>query len=259
MNIQAPNVGFFQMKPQILGLNFSKHFLEVKPQWRNGLIICDFEWEPLCIMSVLHPVLKSFNILKQQSQKLCDSIYKRTKKKSRKLLWESEKYKERKQRNKIERDEKARVFSERGKRQREGGKEKHPSPFLGPLQEGMAPICPTLTFERILDYTGEEGRQRWEKRDSSTGVCGAAQMMLRRHNNKKSRVKITGHWEKGDNVVYRAWYRLLKNLSPPRSRHLLPLSGSYGTQLRGYMWARRRGSTRQPLPDWLDNEDSKHP
>lgn len=44
-------------------------------------------------------------------------------------------------------------------REKERGKEKHFSPFLGPLQEGMAPICPTLTFERISDYTGERGRQ----------------------------------------------------------------------------------------------------
>lgn len=43
-------------------------------------------------------------------------------------------------------------------REREGGK--HSGPFLGPLQQGMAPICPTLTFERISDYTGERGRLR---------------------------------------------------------------------------------------------------
>lgn len=75
--------------------------------------------------------------------------------------------------------------------------EEHSSPFLGPLQEGMTPICPTLTFERISDYTWERGRQRWARRESSTGVCGTAQMIRRCYNNEKSRVKITGHREKG--------------------------------------------------------------
>ena len=43
------------------------------------------------------------------------------------------------------------VFSQRGTKRE--GKEK-------PLQKGMTPICPTLTFERISDYRGERGRQR---------------------------------------------------------------------------------------------------
>lgn len=57
-------------------------------------------------------------------------------------------------------DEKVCVFFHRVKKEKEEGKEMHSSPFLGPLQEGMAPICPTLTFERISDYTAERGRQR---------------------------------------------------------------------------------------------------
>lgn len=39
---------------------------------------------------------------------------------------------------------------------KEGGREKI-SRFCGPLHQGTAPICPTLTFERISDYTGESG------------------------------------------------------------------------------------------------------
>lgn len=45
----------------------------------------------------------------------------------------------------------------------EQGKDKCSASLLGPLQEGMAPIYSTLTFERISDYTGEKGRRRWEK------------------------------------------------------------------------------------------------
>lgn len=53
-------------------------------------------------------------------------------------------------------------FQRHKEKEVEGGKEKHSNPFLVPLQEGMAPICPTLTFERISDYTGERGAGRGE-------------------------------------------------------------------------------------------------
>lgn len=88
-------------------------------------------------------------------------------------------------------DEKVWEFlKDRRERERERGTvKKHSSPFLGPLQEGMAPICPTLTFERISDYTGERGRQRWAKRESSTGVCGTVRMIHHSYNNEESRVK----------------------------------------------------------------------
>lgn len=102
-------------------------------------------------------------------------------------------------------------------RERERGKGKHSKPFLDPLQGGMAPICPTLTFERISDYTGERGRQRWARREFSTGGCGTARMIRRRYNNEKSRVKITGHREKGGDVAQRGLTRIWAFWNVPSS------------------------------------------
>lgn len=98
-------------------------------------------------------------------------------------------------------DEKACVFSRRVKKEKKEGKKKHFIPFLGSLWEGMAPICPTLTFERNSDYRGERAWQRWAEREFATGVCGMAQMIGSRYNNEKSRVKITVCWEKGGDVA----------------------------------------------------------
>jgi len=74
-----------------------------------------------------------------------------------------------KERPKDRRVDKSCVLPLRGWREREEVGGGQISPFLGPLQEGMAPICPTLTFERISDCTGERGQAEVSgERESST-------------------------------------------------------------------------------------------
>lgn len=79
------------------------------------------------------------------------------------------------------------------KKEREREKENYASPFLGPLQEAIVSICPTLTFERISDYTGKRSRHMWLKRETSTGVFGTALLICQCFSNQ-SRVEVKRHW-----------------------------------------------------------------
>lgn len=73
---------------------------------------------------------------------------------------ENKKNEERKQAEKMKGLKRPVSFQKEGRWKERDRKKRHPCTFLGPLQWGMAPICPTLTFQRISDYTGERGRQR---------------------------------------------------------------------------------------------------
>lgn len=169
----------------------------------TALFYSHFYSEPLYKLSVIHCILKRFNMLTQQKQRPCD----KTDEGSKIEKWEIFRKKTKKTRNvnKLKRWKGWKglcLFRKREDGKRGTGKKGTPAHFWGHYSREWLPFVPPWHFRGSL-ITQERGAGRGEQRESPPqGSVVTAWMIRHCYNNEKSRVKITGHWVKGGGAMW---------------------------------------------------------